>query len=254
MSALDKRLEEYKEELQKMELSEEKILMTIQKSEEAFYRSEQERPVSWYEFLFIQASYIQKRWWIFQGMLLAVLWLFLSCLSTGIYMQRVMGVTAPMFVIMLLPELWKNRSSFSVEIEGAAYYSLRQIYAARMLLFVMVDVLLLSIFFAAASFTVKMTIAEAVVQFFLPFNVTCCICLRTFCSRKISSEYAAMAVCMVWAAFWCIVVLKESVYETVSLPVWAAAVAASLFYMCFCVHKILKDCTCNTEDYLVQGM
>lgn len=61
-----------------------------------------------------------------------------------------MGTLAPLFVVLVLPELWKNRSSGALEIECTAYYSLRQIYAARMVLFGLVDLALLTLFFSAA--------------------------------------------------------------------------------------------------------
>mgnify|MGYP006990195710 CR=1 FL=1 len=49
--------------------------------------------------------------------------------------QRILGVVASLFIILIIPELWKNQTYQSMEIEATSYYSLRQIYAARMSLF-----------------------------------------------------------------------------------------------------------------------
>ena len=51
------------------------------------------------------------------------------------------------------------------------FYTLRQGYAARLYVFALADGFLLGIFFAAASFSGRLTLWEAVVQFFIPFNI-----------------------------------------------------------------------------------
>lgn len=251
MKTLEEQIREFKIKEQNAGLDEDKLLLTIQKSRDAFYRGEEKQAVSWMEFLFWQASYVQKRWWVFQAVILAALWRFLTAAS-GIYLQRSIGVLSPLFVVMLLPELWKNRSAGSVEIEGAAYYSLRQIYAARMFLFAMVDILLLSVFFAVSSLTVSMTIGEMVVQFFLPFNITCCICFHTLYSRWFESEYFAVVLCMVWTAVWCLGILRKNVYEMISGRIWMGAVIISAVYLCYSACRVLKNCEGYVEAMGVQ--
>lgn len=86
------------------------------------------------------ASCDTKRWWVLQFMLLVALWIALSSIHDEIYIKRSMGVAAALFVILIIPELWKNRSCECMEIEAASYYSLKQVYAARMLLFGVTDV------------------------------------------------------------------------------------------------------------------
>ena len=61
----------------------------------------------------------------------------------AVYIQRSMGVIASLFVILIIPELWKNRTFQCMEIEASSYYSLRQVYAARMLLFGMAMVIVM---------------------------------------------------------------------------------------------------------------
>lgn len=92
-------------------------------------------PLSYMEFLYDQMQFIQKRWWILQGCLLAVLWIFLNDAADIYEMQRLMGAGACLFAIFLVPEIWKNRRNQAMEIEGAAYYSLRQVCMVRILLF-----------------------------------------------------------------------------------------------------------------------
>ena len=92
-------------------VNKEKLQCTIEKSKEEFWKSQTSVEVSWLEFLYQQAAYIQKRWWFGQGLLLAILWLILYLSNSNVYERRCVGILIPCFVILFLPELWKNRSS-----------------------------------------------------------------------------------------------------------------------------------------------
>lgn len=221
---------------------EERLEQTIRLAEKAFYQSSQKQTADYLEFLFRQAAYIRKRWWIFQFLTLVLLWWILFMAEGNYYVQRSMGVLAPAFVILVIPELWKNRSSGSVEVEGAAFYSLRQIYSARLLLFGMVDVFFLSMFFAVVSATVRLTAWEMLFQFFLPFNVTCCICFSVLCSRRYGTEYMAVVLSLLWVAVWILVVLDEKIYTVINRPVWGLILAGTVCYMAAAVGRIRRSC------------
>lgn len=221
---------------------EESIERTIQASMDALYQSEMEVPMSGFSFLFQQAGFIRKRWWIIQAAILTVLWYLLWSSHSSVYIQRSMGMMAPLFTVLILPEIWRNRSSASMEIEGASYFSIRKIYAARMLLFAMADLLLLSLFFLASAFTLKLSAAQIVIQFLLPMNVTCCICFQSLCSNKSGSEYSAFAGILIWTAVWMQIILRQTVYQKISAPVWAGAVLLSVFYLIYCVCRVWKTC------------
>ena len=160
----------------KIPCDEEKIAQTVLLSKEAFYRSEAAAPLSRFDFLVQQSRYIGKRWWLLQGLLLALVLLLLTASETPMYLQKCLGVAAPLFAVLALPELWKNRSNGAMEVECAAYYSLRQIYAARLTLFMGMDLLLISLFLLGVSCLGKLTLWEMLISFVLPFNVSCCIC------------------------------------------------------------------------------
>lgn len=223
-------------------VEEEEIMETLSKAKEVFYESAKKHEVSGVEFIFGQMRYMKKWWWLCQGIILVILWKNLYSADNYAYAYRVMGVLAALFVILLVPELWKNRSSQSMEIEGTAYFSLRQVYAARMLLFAMADVLMLSIFCGVVSVTVQITVKELLFYFFIPFNVTCCICFRMLYSRWVNSEYLAIALSLLWSAVWGWMVLKEAVYSAVMIPVWWGILSASLLYLLFTVYQVLKKC------------
>lgn len=216
---------------------EEHLVKTIEISKTAFYEAEARRSLSRWEFLAQQGRYIQKRWWLFQGALLAALLLLLWSWEGGVSLRRGLGVGGPFFVILALPELWKNRSCNAMEVESTTFYSLRQIYAARMTLFAGVDLLLVSLFFLGASFTGRLTLWEMMVHFLLPCCVTCGICFQCLYSARGIPEVFAIFLCALWTGLWVMVVTNDTVYQAISVPVWNLLLAGSVGYLLFCVRQ-----------------
>jgi len=212
-------------------VNEEKVMETIAVSKSAFLSGEAEQMVSPGELLIMQSRLIQKRWWFLQGLLLAFVCIFLCHMETDYLIRRVLGLAGPLFVILILPELWKNRNFDAMEVECTTYYTIRSIYAARLALFAGVDLLLLSAFFSAASAVAQITLWEMLIQFVLPFNVTCCICFRTLYAKRIRSEALAWLLCILWTACWAMLILSNAVYSVISVPVWIASLAASVLGM-----------------------
>ena len=225
-----KRAEKYRQVIQ-VEPMEERIQETILKSKNAFFKAEQERVLSYHEFLWTQLQVIQRRWWIRQFVILAALWIALGSIQDEIYIKRSMGVVASLFVILIIPELWKNRSCGCIEIEAASYYSLKQVYAARMLLFGITDIFLVTLFLGTVSTGLHFELSELAVQFLFPLCVTACICFGILCCRYSFSEAVAMILCVIWSAVWLFVVLNENVYAIIAI-----------LFLIFTVCRILKNC------------
>lgn len=238
---LKEQLTVYKKMAQ-LEPRETKIQETVSRSKEIFFQAERKEQLSYYEFLWAQLRVIQKRWWLLQFLLLAALWAVLSDGYEGRYVQRGMGIIASLFVILIIPELWKNRTSQSMEIEAVSYYSLRQVYAARMLLFGVADIFLVSVFCQAASVGLHIKLTELVVQFLLPLSVTSCICFGALCSKHYFSEASAIALCVVWSAVWLCIILNENVYEKVAFPVWLGLLGLAFACLAAMVWRTLKYC------------
>ena len=183
--------------------------------------------ISHAEFLHYQSKFIKKRWWALQGLLLAFVCFLLCYMETDYLIRRSLGLAGPLFVILILPELWKNRNFDAMEVECTTFYTLRSIYAARLTIFAVVDLLLLSAFFAGASVFAKITVWEMLIQFLLPFNVTCCICFWTLYSKRIRTEAFALLLCILWTALWSMLILNNRIYIAISVPMWIAALVIS---------------------------
>ena len=232
----------------KVSCTEKKLQETIVKAKAAFAENEAEEFLLPVEFLYEQCRYIKKRWWIIQGMVLMLLWIFLQWSESNYYTQRCMGVAASLFAVLLLPELWKNRNVNAVEVESVSFYSLRQIYSARILAFAFVDCLLLGAFALPVLMSGKVAAGELIIQFFLPFIVSCCICFRTLYSSQMGSEIAALFFCIMWCAVWIQIVLNEKIYRMISEPVWLVLTGIAAGYLGYCIHRGQKNCVKMWEE------
>lgn len=215
---------------------EEKLAQTIRLSRIAFQRTESAAILSPWEFLWQQSRFIRKRWWLFQGLLLILVWWLICDSRSRLIASRLLGGAAPLFLLLALPELWKNRHWNAIEVEQTAFYSLRQIYAARMILFAGVDVALISLFFLGTCITSALTVWTLATGFLLPFTVTCCICFTCLYRPKGSSEPLAVLLCGLFTLLWEKFLLNEPLYLAVSRPMWASMLTVSLGYLLYCIH------------------
>lgn len=235
---LEERLKNYRDATQ-TEPGDEKIRETVARCKNTFFMAEKEKMLPYHEFLWMQLRAMQKRWWLLQFLLLTMLWLILSSVQEELYITRSMGVAAPLFVILIIPELWKNRTYGCMEIEAVTYYSLRQVYAARMLLFGITDVFLLTIFCGTASVGLHYDLSHLLVQFLFPLAVTACICFGILCSRRCLSETTAILLCIIWSAGWLFIVLNNEVYARIAIPVWGALLCGMILFLVFAVCRVV---------------
>lgn len=238
---LNQELKRYKEK-KRVQPKQTHVASTIEAAKESFFAEEERNILSYASFLYLQFRLTQKRWWLLQAMVLAVLWVILPLQDPFVYGPRSMGVAGTLFVIFVIPELWKNRSSRSMEIEAAAYYSLRQIYAARMLLFGVVDILLLTLFSGAAFIFLGIAFADLIAQFLFPMTVTACICFGVLCGKRCLNEAASVGLCVIWSGLWWFILLNEAIYATLMVPVWYVILAMALLFLGFAVRRAIRLC------------
>lgn len=238
---LEKMLKEYRESIKAVP-REERIAQTVRLSGEAFFQREQERMLSYAEFLRTQFLVLKKRWWVYQCLLLMTAGLLLGNMQEEYYMRRSVGVAGVLFVVLIIPEMWRNRTHLSLEVETAAYYSLRQIYAARMLLFGAADVFLAAAFCLGLKGRFHFTASELLVQFLFPMTVTACICFGTLCSKYAMNETVSVIFCLVWSGVWWLVTMTEQVYRAALLPVWVCCFAAAAAVTAVCAYRAVKFC------------
>lgn len=242
-----KKLNDYREN-RKVIPDERKVTETVRKSIEAYYSAEQERLLTYWEFLWGQLRLTRKRWWIFQALLLILLWAVLPSVQAEQSIQKIFGVAASLFIILIIPELWKNQTYQSMEIETASYYSLRQIYAARMLLFGVVDIVLITLFCMSAAIARDILLSQLFQQFLFPMTVTAAICFGILCSKYPFRETTAIFMCIAWSALWLAVILNDKIYTAITFPLWLAFMGIAFLFFVFAIERTLHCCNFYWEE------
>ena len=124
MMKYKQQIKEYKEEIEEKYVraeAENKTVKACQNILSESVLSKQSHRTSYFEFLYEQTKFIKKRWWILQGCVLMCLWIWLSNYTSDIKdMMRIMGISATIFVVLIIPEIWKNRRNGAIEIEQAS--------------------------------------------------------------------------------------------------------------------------------------
>lgn len=226
---------------------EEKIRQTVLASWQGFLAAQAKQTMSLWEFIYCQSRYIKKVWWLLQAVLLACLACYMRMPHETIFVRQTLGISAPLFIILVIPELLKNQSCNAMSIESATMYTLRQVYSARLTLFAGVDLLLLTVFCLGVTTSKLLTVWELMIQFVLPVNVTCCICLTCLYCPRVSGSALPLALCFAFIGIWREIVRDETLYEAISIPSWSGMLALSLAYMAYCVFHGQKNWKRNLE-------
>ena len=238
---LERELLMYKEQ-QAVAAKEEKISETIKKSRELFILSEQQHSINYFEFLIAQFRLIRKRWWILQTLMLSLVFIILPNMQDKNSVLRILGVIGVLFVVLIIPEFWKNKSCDCMQIEGTCLYSLRQIYTARMIWFGIVDMFILTCFCITVHGKLGLATVELLVQFLFPMLVAACICFGTLCSNTQTNEGTTILFCLLWNTVWCFVILNETVYKAITFPVWCALFVYFIAFLAGALYKTIHDC------------
>ena len=223
------------------------IRKTIQASHASFVHAESEMPLSRTTFLRAQLALIQKRWWLAQALLLLVVALLLPDLAELQPTARSLGVAAPLFVILVIPEIARNTAANALEIEGTTRYTLRHIYAARILCFGGVDLFILTSFCCTLSLTMQLSLVTLVTQFLSPLVVTAVLCFGVLSSQHGASQLTAICTCLFWGGLWWLLLLNEQLYAAISTPIWLGLFAISLVFLCLTIHHWIVGSTKQWE-------
>lgn len=241
MKQYKKRIDDYKKLIQEQYIRESSVQNVIDQCKGVMPPQENIR-ISYFEFLYEQSKFIKKRWWVLQGCVLFLLWFLLKDSGAAENMGRTMGIFAASFAVLIIPEIWKNRRFSCTEIEGAAFYSLRQICAARILLFAIVDMVMITVFLVITYNTIQISAYRMITNFLLPFNVSGCICFRCLYSKWAETEYIAVLVSIVWSIIWSAIVTQDSIYNMIAESIWLGLVLLSFGYLIFCIRKSQVSC------------
>lgn len=229
----DERLEELLRKIPEKhnaEPSQEAIEKTIFRAREIIEKEGKMNCLNFAEFILLQLQIMQKRWWIFQIILLIFAGEWISISGNEGYTHRGLSIIAALFIIAIIPELWKNKENRSFEIEESSLFNLRRVYAAKLIGFGVVDTVLLTSFCIMMMQLQNILFADILKQFVFPIMIAATICLMAFSHKRKFNELVTMLVCMTANILWMIVVVNEAVYYGITPWIWSC-----LFAVCMCL-------------------
>ena len=224
MKQYEKKIESYQILIQKGYVRE-SVVRNVMKQCAGIMSRQDDRRASYFGFLHEQFKFIRKRWWALQGGSLLLLWMLLADYGEGANADRVLGALSVI----------------------SSYYSLRQICSARILMFAAVDLTKITIFFAVSFSTLQISAYRIVIDFLVPFNISCCICLRLLYSKWQEMEYIAVFLSTACIFAWSLIVSSDFIYERISMPVWIGLLLLSFVYLIYCIWKSQCNCEINWE-------
>ena len=213
---------------------------TVFKATELMIEKEQVSRINFAEFLIFQMKIMKKRWWILQGALLlfACQWLYIS--GDANYIYRGLSILATLFIILIIPELWGNMKYKSMEIEDASLFNLRNVYAAKLRAFGIVDTIFLTFFCAAVTQLQYFLLVDVLKQFVFPVMIAATICMMVFSCSNPFSELTTVVMCIVANLIWVTIVLNESIYYRITSWIWICLFAVSILLIIYSVYKALN--------------
>ncbi len=224
MKQYEKKIESYQTLIQKGYVRESAVQNVMEQCAGIMSRQD-DRRASYFEFLYEQFKFIRKRWWALQGGSLLLLWMLLADYGEGANAERVLGALSVI----------------------SSYYSLRQICSARILMFAAVDLTMITIFFAVSFSTLQISAYRIVIDFLVPFNISCCICFRLLYSKWQELEYIAVFLSTACIFAWSMIVSTDFIYERISMTVWIGLLLLSFIYLIYCIWKSQCNCEINWE-------
>lgn len=218
------------------------ISQIVKKAGNVLYEQAEKNMLSYHQFLNIQLKQIQKRWWVLQAFLLIMICFWIHSDRDGYYVNRSLGIAGAMFIIFLVPELWKNEKNKCLEIEMSSYFSIRQIYAARICILGIVDIFMITVFGVVVHFACDQPVYSIVFRFLLPMVVTASICFKTLDGKNALNSGCAIIMCFIWVGIWWGITSIGGIYDAVIYPIWAVVLMAAIIYLIITIKQFFDNC------------
>lgn len=195
---LEKKLKDAKQAIIFPSADEKQLNKTIQSSITIMNTNSSTTNTDFLGFVLDQIRYMRKSSIYLQCLLAVIMLGLMIMLRNDPVMQRQIGALTPLFIIGIIPELWRNRKSQSMEIEGTTYFSLRKVYSARLLFFTVLDTLLFTIIIVVGFLYLDMDFWSLATQYILPFNITAAFSFTLLSNHVLNTESFAFLTCLVW--------------------------------------------------------
>ena len=224
--------------------SNEAIDKLVFKAKEFINSEENENRIGFIEFIALQIKIMKKELLFAQMLLLFFAGYWLSISKEIVYMQRGLSVLAALFVIFIIPELWKNIENKSMEIEKSSLFDLRRVYAAKLIAFGLIDTGILTVFCVYAVEIQKILVVDLLGQFVFPIMISSIICMMAFSRKRYLNQFVTMIICLAANMGWMLIILNDNLYLKITPIVWILIFIMCALLLFYFIQKVLHD---NTE-------
>lgn len=206
--------------------------------------------IGFIEFIILQIKIMKKEWWIAQAAALFIAGKLLLISDDQNYTQRWLSIVASLFVILIIPELWKNIENKSIEIEETSFFDLRRVYAAKLIAFGVIDTIILTLFCIYATQIQSILFSDVLKQFVFPIIITSMICMMVFSAKRYFNQTITMIICIAVNIVWMLIVLNEDIYVRITPVVWTIMFSISILLTIYYIRKALyKNIKCLEESF-----
>ena len=214
---------------------------TVLKAKEIMIAKEKRNRMDFAEFLIVQMKMMRKKWWLLQGLLLLLACGWLSASGDADYIYQGLSIFATLFVILIIPELWKNMECKSMEIEASAFFDLRKVYAAKLIAFGLVDTIFITFFCIITTQLQNILFIDMLKQFVFPVIIAATICMTVFSCRNPFNELVTMIICIVANLIWMAITFNEMIYSKITPLIWMGVFAFCISLIFYNVRKVLNQ-------------
>jgi hypothetical protein len=224
----------------------EKMRETIHLAEKAYKERLLSKRIGFWEFISMQIRFIGRWVWLVQTVFLMIFLFLFSHYRIGtISMQSVfllLSSFAPLIAFVGFPEIMKSYAHNMEEIEACTRFSMQKLMGARMLIIGLTDLFSLTLILAVSAAGNIALILRMILYLFVPFNVTCCICLTML--EHVRSRYAGYycgAICVICIVLFCRFSLVKNYYEATATGTWIIFFCISIAYLAIEIVRVFQS-------------
>lgn len=233
------------------------LRQTIRLAKKAYSERLLAKRIGCWEFIAMQVRFIGRGVWLAQAaLLLACLYLLEGFHAEKADMQSVfllLSSIAPLIAFVGFPEILKSYSHNMEEIEACTRFSMRKLMGARMLILGLADLFSLTLILTVSAAGNAAFILRMILYLFVPFNLTCCLCmtvLEHFRGRY--AGYACEVICVGCTVLFLRLSLLKKYYEAAATGTWMLFFCLSGVYLTIETVRVFRSFsrTCFSDETL----
>lgn len=200
--------------------------------------------LNWYTRIFNQFKYISPLLWVAQLLAFGLCLFIISQINSDTEITPVLSSIS--FIVAFIgvvgfPELCKSFSYQMWELEQSSKYNLRQIVVIKLSIIGIIDLIVVLIISVLTSVQTAMPVWEMALYLFVPFNLTCIVSFFVIkLTRNKSSSFPVFFTSFGVSYIILLCVNRFSLYQSVSIPIWAILCLATFITLMIKVVQFIK--------------